>query len=445
MSIRILVAGAGHGGLTAAAILAKNGYDVTVVEKSPLKSIGYDWHDVFTLDTFDFVDIPRPDPKYLGTYDGDAFCGPEVGGFVPYDNGHDPNTISMDRKVLINYLIKHCKDCGVKFVFGTEITEPVMSGPRVIGFSTKGKKGKKTFYGDLVIDAAGMYSPIRSNLPEKCGIVREFSDSDKIFIYRAYYNKVECPDFEAQYKYLVTCYHLGRPGIDWIDVDEDYVDILIGKFGPLTQEEVDEAIADLREHDPRLGTEVVRGGEFVSIPIGSCIPKIISDGLAIVGDSASMVLPITGSGITASMKAGKLLASTVMADADGDYTTETLWSYQYRYFKSIQKDFMPIYMLRKVLTALDPDDVRFLFDNIVESRLINAATGGRVTDIPVSLILEKAIVGLPQAKLMVNIAKAALSTGSGTAVAEKIPSRYEKKAVDAWMKEYGELLGIGNA
>ena len=442
MSYRILVAGAGHGGLSAAAILAKNGYDVTVVEKSNLRDMGYDWHDVFDLDTFDFADIPRPDESLLGTYDGDAFCGPTFDSIVEFDNGHSPNTISMDRKVLIRHLIDHCKSCGVKFVFGAEITGPVMSGSRVIGFSTKGKKGKKTYYGDLVIDAAGMDSPIRLGLPDKCGIVRDFADTDKIFIYRAYYNKVEVPDFESPYKYLVSCYHLCRPGIDWIDVDEDYVDILIGKFGELHPEEVEAALEDLREHDPRLGTEVIRGGQYVSIPIGAAIPMLVCDGLAIVGDSASMVVPITGSGITASIKAGKLLASTVMNDREGDFTTETLWSYQYRYFKSVQKDFMPIYMLRKVLTALEPEDVDFLFKNIVKSKLINAATGGNVSGIPVSTVLEMAIKGLPKAKLMADLAAAAISTGEGVAIAEKIPMEYDKRAVEAWKKEYSALLAI---
>ena len=46
---RILVAGAGHGGLAAAALLAKNGFDVTVIERKKREEMGHDWEDRFTF------------------------------------------------------------------------------------------------------------------------------------------------------------------------------------------------------------------------------------------------------------------------------------------------------------------------------------------------------------------------------------------------------------
>ena len=42
---KILVAGAGHGGLVTAIHLAKNGYDITVIEKEKREAMGHDWHD----------------------------------------------------------------------------------------------------------------------------------------------------------------------------------------------------------------------------------------------------------------------------------------------------------------------------------------------------------------------------------------------------------------
>ena len=47
MKKRILVAGGGHGGIGAAYALAKNCYDVTVVEKNSRAAMGYDWTDIF--------------------------------------------------------------------------------------------------------------------------------------------------------------------------------------------------------------------------------------------------------------------------------------------------------------------------------------------------------------------------------------------------------------
>ena len=44
---KIIVAGGGHGGIGAAALLAENGHDVTVYEKNAREDMGYDWTDIF--------------------------------------------------------------------------------------------------------------------------------------------------------------------------------------------------------------------------------------------------------------------------------------------------------------------------------------------------------------------------------------------------------------
>ena len=45
MSKKIIIAGAGHGGLIAGSLLAEKGYDVTVYERHIRDDLGYDWED----------------------------------------------------------------------------------------------------------------------------------------------------------------------------------------------------------------------------------------------------------------------------------------------------------------------------------------------------------------------------------------------------------------
>ena len=47
MGKKIIVAGLGHGGIAAAAMLAKRGFDVTGYEKKSEGTLGYDWTDIF--------------------------------------------------------------------------------------------------------------------------------------------------------------------------------------------------------------------------------------------------------------------------------------------------------------------------------------------------------------------------------------------------------------
>ena len=62
---KIVVAGGGHGGIAAASLLARAGYDVTVYEKNAEENMGYDWTDIFApgaLKTAGFP--PVPEEKY---------------------------------------------------------------------------------------------------------------------------------------------------------------------------------------------------------------------------------------------------------------------------------------------------------------------------------------------------------------------------------------------
>ncbi|MBR0365004.1 MAG: NAD(P)-binding protein, partial [Clostridia bacterium] len=60
MKKKILVLGAGQGGMVAAIKLAEAGYDVTVLEAAKEPEVGYPWYDDIRHDIFDLVGIPEP-------------------------------------------------------------------------------------------------------------------------------------------------------------------------------------------------------------------------------------------------------------------------------------------------------------------------------------------------------------------------------------------------
>lgn len=75
--MKIIVAGAGHGGLVATAILSKAGHDVTVIEKEKRESLGHDWEDRFSFDLLREI-IGEELPSDSWRYRGDcAFVSPD--------------------------------------------------------------------------------------------------------------------------------------------------------------------------------------------------------------------------------------------------------------------------------------------------------------------------------------------------------------------------------
>ena len=128
---KIIVAGAGHGGLTAAYNLSKNGFDVTVFEKGERDGLGYDWHDAMNYDAFDKAGIDRPERELIRDGVQSAFENPSasVKLVIPYDS----SGFMMDRKVLLKYLIDKAEEAGVKFEFGCEIMGAVFDGLSVAG------------------------------------------------------------------------------------------------------------------------------------------------------------------------------------------------------------------------------------------------------------------------------------------------------------------------
>lgn len=67
--MKIIVAGAGHGGLTAAALLSAAGHDVSVLEKEKRENLGHDWEDRFTFEILREItgqEIPGQSRRYRG-------------------------------------------------------------------------------------------------------------------------------------------------------------------------------------------------------------------------------------------------------------------------------------------------------------------------------------------------------------------------------------------
>lgn len=433
---KIVVAGLGHGGLTAAINLVKNGYDVTVYESKKREEMGHDWHDYLNLSAFDMAGIERPsEDKYTeGLTQG--FRNPEKTKTICVEVGID--AIAMDRKVLIDYLLFLAEEAGVKILYSHKVLSPVTEGNRVSGINVSNGEEEFAVNADLVIDAAGIYSPVRSNLPKRFGIENNFEKRNIFHVYRAYFNNTD--GSKTNPPYTVNLFHMNRPGIDWTITEDEYVDILVGKFGAageLTEKDVDEAMATLRAEYPFIGQEIVRGGKFGDIPLSRMSPMIVCNGYAAVGDSAGMTVPLNGSGIVLSMRAGKILADTVMK-SNGEYTRETLWKYEYEYFQTLGKDYVMVDMLKNLFTYISGEHV----DLFMKTGVLNENTlafGGDSFSFTPELVFN-IVKSVPFiVPLVPKLIRRLVGVPFIDIVSKAMPKEYNKEKVAKWIKIYKAL------
>ena len=434
---KIIVAGAGHGGLIAAYHLAKAGYDVTVYEKQQREDLGYDWHDYLDMTAFDGAGIPRPDESMYRPGAYQAFRNPK--GNVKIEVAYKEDAKVMDRKVLYGYILSFCDEAGVKYVFGAEVSGVLFDNRKITGLRITKDGKEERVYADLVIDAAGMYSAVRRSLPAFCEIQREIAEKDIFHVYRAYYKNSE--EIHCDVPYVMDLFHMNRPGLGWTIFEEDYTDILIGKFGAagkLTEEEISSALESYRKDYPFITEEIVRGGGCVrDIPIAKMLPMIVADGYAAVGDSAAMTIPLNGSGIVLSMNAGKLLADAVI-EAEGKTDKSSLWKYQYKYFTTLAKDLVIVAKLKDFFTFVDGS----LVDYFLEADILSAellACGNGDINIPTKQIFHILTKLGPVLKLTPDIIRNFRSVVRLPAAINDMPAEYDADKVKAWADNYSRI------
>lgn len=434
MKTKIIIVGAGHGGVVCGALLAEKGYDVTVYEKNKRRDIGHDQTDVFPLSCFEDVGIPLPPRgKYVKST---SICYTNPSGTVrlqmPPRDETKPGGSVMDRKYLIHYLIKYAEKKGVKFRFDTQVICPVNDGKKVFGITVKKGNRYSNVFADLIIDAAGLDSPIRSLLPSAFGIKTTFDDDQVFTCYRVFLEKTE--PYSPKEKYTVHFFHMRNPGISWVIAEKGCYDVLIGRFGTtLTNENIEAALADLKSQYKGMGDKVIRGGHTARIPIRRTIPLMIANGYAAIGDSAGMTIPIIGSGIANSIRAAKYLADAVIKNGDGDMTAEALWQYQYNYFTNIGNKLVIVDKLRSVCTRLTADDMDYLLEKGILSE--NELAMGSV-ELSVTRIIQKVIKALPKIQMLANLTRTFARHNSLKKILAQMPENYDANAVREWTERY---------
>lgn len=436
MGNKIVVAGGGHGGIAAAMLLAKRGYDVTVYERNAKGKMGYDWTDIFDRKGWTAVGIPMPDASKYKLKQDMTFYGPAMETALTQHTEDDKKEIQMERSDIYAHLIEHAEKAGVKFQYEQNIKGPIFFGNRVVGIKTD----KGEYLADLVIDACGLNSPIRRGMPASTGIQNNPIEYEQFYIYRAFFNKA-C-EVEEHDKFKVILLPNNELGISWIATEEEHTDVLIGRFRPFDREYAMSQIELLRKDNPSIGTEILRADDFANIPVRQPLGVLVADGYAAIGDSGFMTVPVIGSGIANSLKAAKILADAISSDCTASYSAETLWTYQKNFYKEIGAALAPLACVKLLLTRLQGPELDYIFakgilnaDDMTidaDSTSLGAMLGGMSMD-----DIKTKLNGLINNKVILGkVVKMGLQLARATAVTAAMPTTYNRKTILRWVEEY---------
>lgn len=419
---KIIIAGAGHGGLVAGALLAKLGHKVIALEKETI--IGHDWEDRFPVEVlYDLIGEEVPLEKLRKRSDSTFLSPSEIFPIVvPFEESKRPRM--MWRKDVLDKLLLFYKASGGEILFNVEVKSPIIRDGKVVGIETS----IGNMEGDLIIDSLGIDSVIRKQLPKDYSIEADYQRGDAFYAYRAYFKRIpQEKDKSAPFNVYIS--HMGKQGISWYDGENSVADLLIGRIEPLDDNEIQTTVLHLKSQNPDLTLEILHGGQKGKIPVRRPLPKFIGNGYAAVGDSAYMTIPMNGMGIELSIKAGKLLANTV--GKEDKITEELLWNYNVKFIKEKGGELAANEILKNTLLNLGPSEIDFLFkEKIINSKDLSGAGA----DMRLSVLLGKFIRGLKKPKTFFKLLNGIMLGKKAKKQYEKVPEKFDQDNVDNWIK-----------
>lgn len=433
--MKIIVIGAGIGGLQSAKVLAEGGHDVTVYEKSSQGKLSYDWRDDVEYTVFDELNIPIP---------SDSRRVQNVSFLAPYSDkplfiyqDEDKMEWGVYRHTFGDMLANRATEAGAKIIYDTSVDSLIIEGDAVKGAVVN----SNSVYADLVIDCSGMDSKFRASLPASMGIAKRADEDEAFNVYRAHFNKREGVPEPEKHRRLVYLKPNGALGISWVVCEPDGTEnVLIGRIGKLSDEDINASIEELRKAHPIIGDEIVYGGRRARIPIRYPLTKMVGEGYAAIGDAAFMTIPLIGSGIAASLRAGQILGEVI--NGANSVSIETLWQYQVKYYQKIAKEhFLVDCMKRKILVA-DSYDIKFIIESgFITEDDIKMLTGGEGGKMTAKDIFKKLRLALKKLPFILSVVCALLKGVGAMNKAKKIPAEYDAKKVARWSAKLERVFG----
>lgn len=356
----VLIVGAGPSGSMAARTLARNGVDVTIIDKTSEIGTPKRCAEGITTSTLSKVGIEL-DERWIArnitgieitSTDGSSIVFDESNSNLP-DNGY-----VLERKVFDKHLTAQAITSGARVYLRTMAVDAKRVDDHVL-VTCESFFGVDEIEAKIVIAADGPKSSIARLLGlNTCVDVNNIASCIQYEMVG-----VSAPNMNNVYIYIGS---VVPGGYIWIfpkgdDIANVGLGILKSHTDKTAKYYLDNFVASNEFLKDSEIVEVNVGGD----PVGGLVKDRFGDNVLVVGDAAGFVNPLTGDGIYSALKSG-YYAGVVASKSilDGDYSSSYLRKYYDLTQDDIGNDYDKYNRVKEFLLTLDDDSLNAIVSNL---------------------------------------------------------------------------------
>jgi len=347
----VIVVGGGPCGSFSALTAARLGVEVKVCEEHT--EIGVPEHCAghVSISGLKLLGLRLPRKIIKNEIRGAVFYSPSGREFVVKRGS--PVTHVLSRELLDKHLASLSEKAGVEYILGKRVTSFISELGYVRGVSFGGQELKS----NIVIDAEGCSSILLKHVG-----MQTLNRAMVVNAIQAEVDKISDVDTDMVEVYVGRRY---APGFfAWIIPKKNgstKVGLAVNRGNP------SEYLRRFMQAHPT-ASKKLKGCKISRlylhpIPLGGAIPKTYSNGLLVVGDTASQVKPTTGGGLIFGLLCSKT-AGEVASEAvkNNDFSANFLSRYQSRWKQLIGFDLEMMLRIRRMLNRISDDEMDRAFD-----------------------------------------------------------------------------------
>jgi flavin-dependent dehydrogenase len=408
----IIVAGAGLAGCTAAAVAAKKGASVLLLDRNVESEVGkktnWGWTcgDAVAASHLDFVEkntgikfsSPELDKKVNGVY----ALSPDLEAKYMFDGlGYVLDRPEFEAK-LLNIAIKS----GAEYVPQFEVEGPLLDGNRITGiFGRDKEKNRKEYKARLVIDSLGIATVLRRRLPNNEYVQKEV-DIDDVESTGRYIMEFDAPeDYDLKYydpdnALIHLNQYMSPGGYCWVfPKSGNKVNVGLGvqrrslqirneklKKNDSLQKLIDEYIKwNPVLKNVRVYNKNNNGKGIWSVAVRRQLECLVYNGYIGAGDSMVMPNPLSAGGIGPALISGILAGQNAAEAAEAnDVSVERLWKYNIEFNQEYGKKTAGLEVLRIYLQSLNNDVINYGIRTFLTVDEANELTLGKIPELSLS-------------------------------------------------------------